>query len=68
MQLTKQEMFAIQRLCQKIKGLGGRVEFHFLPAGKGLEKAIIGSEVTADQLIPSTSLDKPSMKEVDSED
>ncbi|MDE2102291.1 MAG: hypothetical protein KGL39_33910 [Patescibacteria group bacterium] len=68
MQLTKGEMFAITRLCAKIKGLGGKVEFCFKPNGGGIEKAFISSEVSGETLIPQTSLDKPTIKLVDSED
>ena len=33
MNLTRQELFAIERLCKKFKGLGGKLEIQF-DAGK----------------------------------
>jgi hypothetical protein len=71
MKLTKEEYWNIQRLCEKFKGIGGKVEIEFEP-GKiksvYASVAIPGEKFAPESTIPP-SLDHPKgTKVVDAEE
>jgi len=71
MKLTKEEYWNIQRLCEKFKGMGGKVEIVF-SQGK-IEKVYASAEISGEKFTPEStttpSLDKPSsVKIVDAQD
>jgi len=61
MKLTKGEYWNIQRLCEKFKGIGGKVEIVFSP-GK-IDKVYASTAISGDIFAPESevqpSLDKP---------